>query len=453
MNPAWVRSLIYPLHERLRGRPTFGNLRDLERSQWLSAQALRQLQTVKLSDLLRHARRNCPYYAALLSRHGQSDSPNDPWSELARLPLLDKPTIRSHLQDMIWHAAPGGLHESVTGGSTGQPLRFIFDRRRQAFDKAARMRTHRWFGVDVGDKEVYLWGSPLEVRRQDRVRNFRDRLTNELLLSAFHLAPERMDRYFDRIVRYDPACLFGYPSSLHLLCQHGRSVNRSVRPPSLRAVFATGELLDPQQARAIGEYFGVPVANGYGSREAGFIAHDCPAGSMHITDENLIVEILDDSGQSLPDGQSGEVVITHLDAYAMPLIRYRTGDCGRRLPGSCSCGRGLGRMEIVGGRRTDHLVGTDGKLVHGLAVIYPLRELDCVQRFEVFQHRSKVVDVRIVPTSGFGDGHRQQIEKAVRNRLGAGSRVNVQLVEHIAKTSSGKHRQVVSDAAAAKGLL
>ena len=447
MNPALVRHLVYPLHEWLCGRSTFADLGTLEKTQWLSPDELGDLQASKLQQLLRHAYDNCPYYRRVFDQAYVDPATNRPRDTLARLPLLDKSTIRAHREDMAWHDAPGGVHESVTGGSTGEPLRFRFDRRRQGFDKAARMRTHRWFGVEVGDREVYLWGSPLEIGAQDRIKSWRDRLTNEKLLSAFDLTPERMDAYLDTIARYDPACVFGYPSSLLLLCEHGSKRGRMVRPRSLRVVFATGEVLDEVQRRVIEEYFAVPVANGYGSREAGFIAHDCPRGSMHVTDENVIVEIIEEAGRPAQDGACGEIVVTHLDAYAMPLIRYRTGDVGRRIAGGCACGRGLSRMEIVGGRRTDHLVASDGRMMHGLSLIYVLREMEHVERFQIRQNASGGVEVLVVPAGAFDQADRHRIADGARALLGDAMKLTVQLVDHLEVRPSGKFRCVTSQAA------
>ncbi|HUU83602.1 MAG TPA: phenylacetate--CoA ligase family protein [Phycisphaerae bacterium] len=446
MSPWLVRHLVYPLHERLCNRRTFACLRELERTQWWSPQRLRALQAAKLGRLLAHAEQRCPYYCELFARLGLDVTAMDPFDVLARLPLLDKDTIRAHREELTWREVPGGLRQSTTGGSTGAPLIFYLDRRRQEYDKAARMRTHRWYGADVGDREVYLWGSPLEIGSQDRLKSARDRLTNELLLSAFELTPRRMTAYLDRIARYDPRCIFGYPSSLSLLCEHGRSVGRVVRPPSLAAVFVTGELLDDGQRRVIEEYFAVPVADGYGSREAGFLAHSCPHGRMHVTDENVVLEIVSDDGRPVTTGDRGEIVVTHLDAYAMPLIRYRTGDVGRRVQGKCACGRGLSCMEVVGGRRTDHLVATDGTVMHGLSLIYVLREIDAVRQFRVRQQADGSVEVCVVPAGVLDDEDRRRIEVGVRDRLGWDTRVHLRIVDRIEPAASGKFRCVTSDA-------
>ncbi|MCH7812866.1 MAG: phenylacetate--CoA ligase family protein [Planctomycetes bacterium] len=447
MNARLVRHVIYPLHELLRGRRTFACLRELEATQWWSPEKLQSLQRAKLRELLIGAQAHCPYYRRLFATRGVDPAGADPFDALSRLPTLNKALIRAHRDDLTWTGVPGGIQTSVTGGSTGQPLRFHFDRRRQGYDKAARMRTHRWFGADVGDREAYLWGNPLEITNQDRLKALRDRLTNELLLSAFDLTEPRMADYLDRIGRYDPRSIFGYPSSLTRLCRYARSTDRVVQPPSLRAVFVTGELLDDAQRRLIHETFAVPVANGYGSREAGFIAHDCPEGRMHVTDENVIVEFVDDDGRPRPAGRCGEIVITHLDTPGMPLIRYRTGDVGRRVEGPCPCGRGLSGLEIVGGRRTDHLVATDGTVMHGLSLIYVLREIDAVEQFQVRQDVAGAVEIAIVPAGALDRGDLQRIERGTRDLLGWDVALNIRQVDRIETSASGKFRCVVSQAA------
>ena len=184
----------------------------------------------------------------------------------------------------------------------------------------------------------------------------------------------------------------------------------------------------------------------YGSREAGFVAHECPEGSMHLTAENIIVEIVDGDGDPVSGSESGEIVVTHLDAYAMPFIRYRTGDVGRRRPGRCACGRGLPLMDLVQGRTTDFLYLPDGNIRHALSIIYPLRELPGVRQFRVTQRADYSVTVDVV-----ADDRRERITgEAVAQRIRpvVGDQVNlrVALVEGIASTNSGKYRYVISHA-------
>ena len=428
------------------GRKTFSYWRRLNSTQWWEPERLRAWQESKLRELFRTAAQNCPYYRELFASRGVDPAAEDPLSNLARLPLMSKATIRAHRDAMTNTAVPGGVLTSNTGGSTGEPLVFNYDRRRVAYDKAARMRAQQWFRIRPGDRQAWLWGAPAELSKQDRLRQLRDRLTNELLLSAFDLSRKRMREYLDRLEAFNPASLYGYPSSLALLAAFGRSVSRNVCLPNLRAIFVSGEVLDDHQREAISEYFRVPVANDYGAREAGFLSHECPMGGMHIMSEYAVVEIVDDRGRPVPTGESGEIVITHLDAHAMPFIRYRTEDIGRLSPEKCSCGRSLPLMDVVAGRRTDHLVAADGTLAHALSLIYVLREMASVQRFQIRQGIDRDIDIHIVPDGGFTAKDRRHLEAGVRRRLGEDIQMRVRLVNRIATTPSGKHRYVTSEA-------
>jgi len=429
------------------GRRTFACLRELCDSQHWSSRRLRALQRYKLRKLLRVARTHCAYYRDLLDDRGIDVDVDDPFEALAALPLLDKATVREHLGAMTNHRVPGGPIRFNTGGSTGEPLVFYVDRRRIACDKAARMLTHQWFAAEPGEREVYLWGAPLELRAQDRLKAWRDRITNELLLDAFNLSPSTMRDYLERIAAYDPISIFGYPSSLATLAAYAESIRRPYPGKSLRVVFTTGEWLAPHDRRALRRYFGVPIANGYGSRDGGFIAHECPDGGMHILEQHVLLEIVDDAGRPAPAGATGEIVITHLDAWAMPLLRYRTGDLGRLLPQPCTCGRTLALLGVVAGRRTDHLVAADGSLQHALSAIYVIRELATVHQFQIHQDVERNVRVSVVPAEGFSARDAEHIRGGLRRRLGRDIDVHVQLVRAIALEKSGKYRCVISDAA------
>jgi phenylacetate-CoA ligase len=446
--PPWlVRNIIYPIHEQILGRPTYRVLRELEASQWWPVEELSRFQERKLRALLVHAWDRCAGHRQRLADAGlaRADLERFYIADLAALPLMDKSAICGDLNNLVDRQVPGGAFRYTTGGSSGQPLVFYFDRRRQAHDQAARMRTHAWFGVRPGEREVYIWGAPVELSKQDRMKVLRDRLTNQLLLSAFDMSAESMVDYLDRISRFRPACLFGYPSSLALLAEFTRERGRSARLPDLKAVFVTGEKLYPHQRRLLEETFGASVADCFGARDAGFLGHECPAGSMHLTAESVVVEAIDASGRPAAVGELGEFVVTHLENYALPFVRYRTGDMGRLGARVCPCGRGLPLMQVAEGRSTDFLVRPDGAVVHALAVIYTLRELPGVRAFKVHQRSVGEVVVWVVRGADYAPEDDARIAREIRRRLGESVRVEVVAAESLSPERSGKFRYVTSD--------
>jgi len=448
MNTKIVRSFVYPLHELLFGRKTFEYLAQLERLQWSPLNELEELRILKLRALLIHARDNIPFYADRFKKAGLVPEKIQALDDIKVLPFLTKAEIKINIDTMVWKGCPGGLHRYNTGGSSGEPLIFYFDKRRQAYDKAARMLAHSWWNVDVGDRELYLWGSPLEATRQDKLKDLRDSFTNEFLISAFEISEAKIPKMVASFRRFKPKCIFGYPSTIDLFAQMATKQNYSLSDLGVKVVFTTAEVLYDHQRKSIGEHFGgVPVADGYGSREGGFVSHQCSGGSYHIMDPNYIVEFIKDELPVAP-GESGEVVLTHFDAWGMPLIRYRTADVAMQGQSGCSCGRSFGTMQNISGRTTDFIVTPDGRWQHALSVIYVVRDIEGVDEFKIIQHEVEDVQVlvKVIP-SLFPQSGPDRIVKGFRTRMGDSVKVTVDLVDEIPRDASGKHRYVVSHVA------
>ncbi len=445
MHSGLVKNVIFPFHERLVGRRTFEFLRRLEKEQWASPEELKRMRLEKLQALLMHAQKSIPFYGRRFADAGFDPKGLGDFKDLEKLPLLNKAEIRKNLKDMLWNQCPGGLFRYNTGGSSGEPLVFYFDRRRQAYDAAARAMSHRWWGIDIGDRELYLWGSPLEITKQDRLKELRDRLTNQLLLSAFEISADRIPQFVHAFRRFRPDCVFGYPSTIDLFCRMAATQGYRLDDVGVRVVFCTAEVLYDHQRESIASHFGgVPVVDSYGSREGGFINHQCPKGSYHVMDSNYVLEFLRD-GKPVAPGEDGEIVITHLDAWGMPFIRYRTGDVASSQEGLCACGRGFSLMSKVRGRSTDFVVTPDGRWQHGLSVIYVVRDIEGVDQFKIIQE--DVDDVRVLlkvhqelyPADGD-----LRIVRGFKKRMGETVKVRVEHVSDIPPEASGKYRYVVS---------
>ncbi len=441
---AWAAHAVYRLQERAIARPTFGYLGALEKSQWLDRAGIEQLQLEKLQALLGLAHTYCPWHrdridAAALSRGGLSGL-----HDLRRLPTMSKQEAAANREAIVWTKVPGGAHRYNTGGSSGQPLIFHFGRWRQASDAAGRMRARRWWGVEPGDPEVYLWGAPVELNKTDWVKTVRDRLINQLVLNAFAMSPTRMDAYLDSMQAFSPRCVYGYASSMTLLAAHARERGRQLRLPQLRVICTTGEPLFDHQRALIGEVFGVPVANEFGSRDMGFTAHEAPGGQMLLMSESILLEVLDPQGKPVAPGQLGEAVMTGLCSDAQPFIRYRTGDMVRLSDETERSGRGLHVIAEVVGRQTDFLVRADGTIMHALAGIYVLRGVDGVGEFKLIQHSLHDIEVLLVTGPRWRPECALAIEAGLQQRLGHDVRVSLRRVQDIPPEASGKHRYVVS---------
>lgn len=434
-------------------RPTFAYLQELERTQWLSRQELERYQLGKLGELLRSAAAHSPWHRERIEAAGITLEGDCSLEELRRLPTMAKADAAANRERMAWRGAPGGAQQYNTGGSSGEPLTFYFGRRRQASDAAGRMRARRWWGVEPGEPEVYLWGAPVELNKTDRIKSLRDRLLNQLVLNAFDMSQATMDAYGEAIQAFQPRCIYGYASSVALLAAHLRERGATpLKLRKLRVVCTTGEPLFDHQRKLIREVFGVPVANEFGSRDIGFTAHETPQGEMLLMSESILLEVLDPLGRPVRPGEAGEAVISGLESWVQPFIRYRTGDIVRLSRDLPSCGRGLHRIQEISGRVTDFLVRRDGTIMHALAGIYVLREVEGVKEFKVIQHSVDNIEVLVVAGPAWNEQARRRIVQGLQRRLGDEISIQVRPVEEIAPESSGKHRYVVSHVALREGL-
>lgn len=439
-------ALLFPLHERLKGHDSVALRVELERTQWLDAQHLRELQLGRLKPFLAAAGRHVPYYRDLFARSGFDPARVAALRDLEALPFLTKDLIRAHGAALRSENA-GKLVRYNTGGSSGEPLVFYMGRGRISHDVAAKWRATRWWGVDIGDSEIVLWGSPIELGAQDRLKALRDRVLRTQLLPAFQMSEENMDAFLAAIRRARPRMLFGYASALALLASHARARGVVMNDLGARVVFTTGETLYPEQRALLEETFAAPVANGYGARDAGFIAHQCPSGSLHVSAEHIVVELVDAAGREVAPGQSGEIVITHLGTGDFPFIRYRTGDVAVRSAAPCACGRGLPVLEHVLGRSTDFIRTRSGNVMHALAVIYEVRDKPGVQAFKFVQAEDLSIELQIVAGAALSAQVEDEIRRGLQRRLGADTPLRIVRVQRIGPEKSGKYRYVVSRAA------
>lgn len=436
----FFKHTLYPLHETLCGRQTLQRLQVLEKRQALPPAALTEYTAKRLSDLVRLANDHVVFYRDVFQRHKiRPDSITD----FTQIPFLERRHLQNNFATLKNYHFRGGIKVQSTGGSSGTPVRFCTDAVRDAATVAMRIRSHRWHGIDIGDKEVVIWGSPLELGRQDLLRTLRDHIFRSRLIYAFNFTEETMRQAITKILAYKPRQLFGYAQSIHLLAKYYLDYFSGARPKKVcEVVFTTAEPLFDYQREDIQRAFGARVAVEYGARDAGLIAHECPAGRMHLNAEGIYVEIIDEKGNLLPHGKTGEIVVTNFDTPSMPILRYRTGDMGMLIDECCPCGMSLPVMKVVGGRMADFLIGADGRKIHPLGGIYILREVETIRRFRIIQNELDQVDL-IIAASELSKSTQQVIQKKFNKLLGASVRLRFKYLDEIDTSASGKFRHVI----------
>lgn len=429
-----VAHAIYRTAAALRGEPTFSYLSRYRDSQWRNRKLTAEYHEEQLEALGRFAVTSIPYYRNL----GLGGA----WADF---PVLSKQQLKDHHASLIHPGFRGG-HRKTTGGSTGEPVTILKDSEAMAREQAGTLRGYAWARLPVGSRQARFWGVPrgTEARWGGELRDFG---LNRRRFSAFDFDDTVLTRFYRRFLRFDPHYAYGYVSMLEAFAKFVSNAYPERVFPSLRAVISTSELLTPDARRSIEEGFGVRVFNEYGCGEVGTIAHECEAGRMHITDENLFVEILDEDDQPLM-GRDGRVVVTELHNRAQPLIRYDLGDYGTRSDADCICGRGLGVLENIHGRAYDIVFGPNGRKYHPEFFIYIFEELkrerDQIRQFQVVQ-RGRTLEINLIRGPGFESRIEIPIREALEAEFGDHFAIVFNYVEAIEREASGKLRVVKRD--------
>jgi len=445
--PRWNmhHRLIRWYESGLRGRQTFAYAAELMESQWWSPDELSAWQFARLRSLLGHAFENCPYYRQTWQRLGLTPSRIEGLEGLVRWPILDRETVRSERQSLIAAEPCMVRYRKTTGGSTGVPLEFLVDADANERQVAASMRGYAWGGATPGTRQLYLWGATLgEPSRWRRWKEHAyDRwLYRRKMLNSFEFRDDRVREYVRRIDRFRPTTIVAYTNPIYALARAAREAG--LTPYSPQAVIVGAEKLHDFQRALIEDVFAAPVFESYGAREFMLIGAECELHSgLHLTAENLLVEIVDDDGSPTAPGQEGNVVVTDLHNRAMPFIRYANGDRAVAASTPCACGRGLPRLSKVIGRRLDMLHTPDGRHVPGEFFPHLLKEFAAVRRFQVVQEAADRLELKIVVDDRWDDVANELLVREVRAVVGPAVRFDVRRVEQIPLTPSGKLQVVV----------
>jgi phenylacetate-CoA ligase len=440
------RNVIYPVYHWAKNDGVNQARRQLEESQWFSAERVAELQRNKLQRLIKFAGRNVPYYRNTFRDLGISASFDLKVDEFQEIPILTKQIIRERLDDLVSEDLCGnGLINNSTSGSTGETLRYYTDFLSVPYRKAAGIRSHSWSGWRLGDRSVSLWGAQLDEKKATTIRGWlHRRLTSQRFLSSFDLSVEKMDEYVRTIQAFKPVEIFAYPGPMERFADH--CIQRGVKFPSVRSIVTSAETLWPHQREVIEQAFGVKIFNQYGCREVSQIATECEHhDGLHISAERVLLEVVDEAGAPCPPGTTGKFLITDLDNYGMPMIRYDIGDRGAlsAVP-TCECGRGLPRLKTVEGRTLDVVQAQDGRQIGGTFWTLLLRSKKAFKQFQVIQEEQDKVTIRYVPDATTEEGAFEYFVEKIKQHCGTGFGVEFEATSSIDITASGKQRLIIS---------
>ena len=411
----------------------------LMKSQSWSPDRIRDLQSHRLQSLLLATIDSVEAYRDFTAPF--ADRSANPYDFLTTIPPVSKADIQKD-PNLYRSTRPlGRTIKKTTGGSTGVPVTILKTRLALLHELAATWRGYSWAGLDMGDPQGRFWGIP-RTQKGRLLATLTDLVCHRRRCSAFNFSDQDLADYDRRLKRFRPTWLYGYVSMLSIYADYLEQ-NNSEPPPGLKAVVTTSELLTPGIRNKLERVFRVRVFNEYGCGEIGTIAHECERGSLHLSDENMIVEIIN-GDRVCSRGEPGEIVVTELHNLAQPLIRYRMGDHGVISPDSCPCGRGLQVLNSILGRAYDFIVNSEGRRFHGEYLVYLFEELQKRSRgVRQFQIEQKTIDhfiVRIVSHNELTTETREEIIRTIQDEIENQAHIEIDIVTEIPREQSGKIR-------------
>lgn len=444
---SFLRRQAIQLYQKATGRHILERLDELNRTQWLSRDELLSLQRNKLHRLLEYAYEHVPYYHRLFDRSGfrPAEILTD-LNSMHKIPALTKAIIRENFDDLLTTDPQRRKQMSslTTGGSTGHPLVFMQDANFRDYVTADIHRHLGWAGWQLGQVHAYIWGTNFEAKTSQTTRaRLMDWSLNRFVTNAYVLSEESMSEFAAWVRRHRPRILFGYPSSVYRFGEFVR--DHGFDDLKFAAIFSSAEVLYPAQRQFIEEVFGGKMFNRYATRELACMSCECEAHTgLHASIENVYIEILKD-GQPADAGEVGDVVVTNLNNYGMPFIRYRVEDMGAwHVEDHCPCGRELPMMDLVQGRRVDMFRTRDGRTVWG-GFASPLFGMKGVKQFQLVQKSLDHVVARIVKDADLEEARLSEIERTVKIALGDQVTTEFEFLDEIPVYDSGKYRYAISE--------
>jgi phenylacetate-CoA ligase len=455
---ARLKSATYFALKTTLGRSSVSrNFRWLLRHQFLPAEALAALQRKLLERLCRNAVRSVPAYrarfaeAGLRSEHVLRD--RDALSVLRPVTRYDLTNQRSQFLRQETDDSDLGLEFVSTGGSTGSPLILARDAHTKDWSLASTFLFNSWVDLNVGVPYMFVWGAERDLTGQ------RDRLSEKLNLGFLHarrilsttsMSLEKESAYLQTIQKHrDCAYLIGYANEIYNLASHSLEYGPRLNRP-LRAVITTAENLTPVMRRTIEEAFGCTVLNRYGCRDAGDIASECEhQQDLHVNPLFTHLEVADDAGRPLQYGEEGQLIITSLHNYAMPLLRYSVGDRGVLRPAErCRCGREWPSIAQLTGRTNEVLLLPGGRRYRAGMLDGAFETLPFLKRYQIHQEAPTWLRIKLRSSiPGYLDTYRTALDEVVQKLRRWTQQTDLQVVFEqtnvFDKTPTGKEMMIV----------
>lgn len=435
----WRKSVIIGLLKLTRSE-ILETLEFIKTMEYKNKEEIMAIQREKLKNILLHAYKNVPYYNTVLSGSCVVIDGKVNLDNFSKIPILTKEIIRKNFEELKSRDSNNrGSFLNSSGGSTGVPVEFIQDRKFLDRIMATKIYFQLINGKDIGENEIHLWGSEKDILKNSiglKVKLY-NWLLNRVFLNSFIMSEEKMKNYVKIWNDFKPITVWTYVESIYEFAKFIDRNNFYVWSP--RSIITTAGTLHEDVRDFVEKVFKTKVINQYGSREVGNIAVECSKQEgLHIFEYSQFLEVLDNDLKPVIEGEVGNIYVTNLDNYSMPMIRYEIGDMGKVSNKMCSCGRGFSILSEITGRVTEHFVRKDGTLVNGGYFEHLFYFKSWIKKFQIVQVDYDLIQVFIVLFGKKEENDLRDIEEKIKNIMVEPCKVEFNFVIEIKSSDSGK---------------
>lgn len=423
-----LENIILELGDKLYGTIFIKTLKEYRKLNGYEYKDLKNFQKEKLKNLLEYSINNIPLYKKLKIK-----LTGDPFSDIQKFPIIDKKLLRENSNEF----KNPNFKNLVTGkssGSTGTQSVFYRSKKEISIYQGIQTYLWEWSGYKIGENLIQLGITP----NRGIIKSIKDFLFKTHYLPAFNINEEFIINFFKGLNLNKVYNFGGYASGLYLYADTLKKQN--FKGLKIKSVISWGDKVFDLYRRVITETFGVKIFDTYGSSEGFVISGQCENGNYHIMIPHIYLEIQDKEGNEVKENEIGKVIVTNLDAYSMPFIRFDLGDLAikKNLNEKCRCGRQFPMLEKIIGRETDIVVTRSGKkmIVHSFTGIF--EHFDEISQFRVIQNSSDFIIIEYIKSPKFNKEVLHKIESKIHQLLEEEFRVEFKEVENIPPTKSGK---------------
>ena len=440
------RNVIFPIYWKyIKHAKVLQYYKQLQKHQWSTREENSNIQRKKLYALIEYASQNIPYYKRIIKKQNLRFSEDTIFTDIKKYPLLTKDIIRKNFHQ-LYKFRDNTYYRNTSGGSTGEPIILYQDGDYFAWNTATKVLFDEWAGRKIGEPIVSIKGMLQDILKsgQGFKLYLRQQLSGITILSTNRMTEKDKYQYVKRINHIKPSIILTY---IHELSRFIQEHHLAVYSP--RAVMTTGSVLYPEVQARIEKVFRAPVFNCYGSREVGSMACNCEKSTgLHLVPDIHYLEILDNNGRGVKQGEAGNIVITLLTNYTMPLIRYKIGDIGILSDKNCQCGRESPLLAKVVGRIRSRFKNKFGDYINA-GLFYSLFYFkENIRQFQVIQETTDLILINLVLIEKNKlkdmDKDFKEINQKIRKTMGHKITVKYNIVDEIKPSPSGKYMYIFS---------